>query len=467
MISPGTSPVPPPPTKNRARKWLTAALRWGIAVVGVWWVLSQMSFADKILVATPDGTEQLSLTPGDAKDSDPVFHVAGRHEPIPRSQVLNRPAKKNEKVKLKSGGVATILGLDITETAPRQYRADRLYVRQDNSKPKWITPADLAGPYDVRVPYPRVDIGINRLVRQASQKNLWKLIVAILIFPITFILTAIRWHELLKAIDIHIGLTLTFTLNMVGAFYNTFMPGSTGGDVLKALYVSHLTPHRTRAVMSVLIDRIIGLIALIILGGIAASTQWQLHQCRQIAIVSFAILALTAIGLLVFFQPTLHRLFGLDWIIAHLPAQKQVKNAIEVLEIYRRRPMLVLIALLVTFPVHATVILSAMFAGMAFHLPLSWNYYWAVVPVIVLVGSLPISPQGAGVMEYFAIKLTESRGATVSQAFVLTMSIRLVQILWNLTGSYFVFRGHFHKPTESERDEFQADLAEGGGVEPA
>lgn len=461
MISPGMSPVPPPPAKKRARKWLTAALRWSIAVVGVWWVLSQMSFADKILVATPDGAEQLSLTGGDAKDSDPVFHAAGRHAPIPHSQVLNRPAKKNEKVRLKSGAIATVLGLDIND---QTHHADRLYVREDNSKPKWITPGDLAAPYDVKVPYPRVDIGINRLVRQASQKNLLLLIIAIVIFPITFILTAIRWHELLKAIEIHIGLTLTFTLNMVGAFYNTFMPGSTGGDVLKALYVSHLTPHRTRAVMSVLIDRIIGLLALIILGGIAAATQWQIHQCRQIAIVSFAILALTAIGLLVFFQPTLHRLFGLDWIIAHLPAQKQVKNAVQVMEIYRRRPRLVLIALLVTFPVHATVILSAMFAGKAFDLPLSAAYYWAVVPVIVLVGSIPISPQGAGVMEYFAIKLTESRGATVSQAFVLTMSIRLVQILWNLTGSYFVFRGHFHKPTDSEREEFQADLAEGGGV---
>jgi hypothetical protein len=93
-------------------------------------------------------------------------------------------------------------------------------------------------------------------------------------------------------------------------------------------------------------------------------------------------------------------------------------------------------------------------------------YYGAIVPVIVLVGSLPISPQGAGVMEYFAIKLTETRGATVSQAFALTMSIRIVQILWNLTGVYFVVRGRFHAPTAAERKEVEEDL-EGGLPEAA
>jgi hypothetical protein len=172
------------------------------------------------------------------------------------------------------------------------------------------------------------------------------------------------------------------------------------------------------------------------------------------------ILAGTALGLLIFYQPTLHRLFGLDWIIAHLPMQKQVHNAMEVMMIYRRRPGLVLLALVATFPVHITVILSAMFAGLAFDLPLAPSYYWAIVPVIVLIASIPISPQGAGVMEYFAVRLTETRGATVSQAFALTMSIRLVQILWNLTGAYFVLRGHFHAPTEADREEFRQDIGE-------
>src|SRR5437868_2137059 len=128
------------------------------------------------------------------------------------------------------------------------------------------------------------------------------LVAAVLIFPITYLLTAASWHEMLMAIVSHIGQMRAFTLTLVGAFYNTFMPGSTGGDFLKALYASRQTTHRTRAVMSVVIDRIIGLLALIILGGIAASTQWKVDQCRHIAIASGVIIAGTAAGLIVFFQ---------------------------------------------------------------------------------------------------------------------------------------------------------------------
>jgi len=201
----------------------------------------------------------------------------------------------------------------------------------------------------------------------------------------------------------------------------------------------------------VFIDRVIGLLALIILGGAMAATQWGNAECRKIAIVSALVIGCCALGLLVFYNRALHKLSGLDFIIKRLPMQKQVQNAVQVMEIYRARPLLVLWALMVTFPVHATVVTSAMLAGLAFGLPLPWHYYWAIVPVIVLVGSIPISPQGAGVMEYFAIKLTETRGATVSQAFALTMSIRMVQIMWNLTGGFFVLKGGFHAPTTVEK----------------
>src|SRR5215470_15487628 len=106
-----------------------------------------------------------------------------------------------------------------------------------------------------------------------------------------------------------------------------------------------------------------------------------------------------------------------------------------------------------TFPVHFTVIVSAMFIGTAFNLPLPLMYYWAAVPVIVLVGSIPISPQGAGVMEILALQLTRVYGTNPEQAVAWTMCIRLIQVLWNLTGGLFVFRGNYHPPTALEQNE--------------
>jgi uncharacterized protein (TIRG00374 family) len=270
---------------------------------------------------------------------------------------------------------------------------------------------------------------------------------------------------LLKALDIRIGQARTFVLNMVGAFYNTFMPGSTGGDLLKAYYVAKHTTHRTRAVISVIVDRIIGLIALIIVGGVASAYQYAFgpandpsrHACMRVAITSAAILIVVSVGLYIFFHPSLRKWSGLDWFLKKLPLQTQVQKAVEALHIYSRRPLLVLGAIVVTFPVHITVIISAMLAGMAFDLHIRPTYYWVAVPVIVLVGAIPISPQGAGVMEAMAFVLTRSQGASANEAVALTMSIRVVQVLWNLVGGLFVLRGGYHAPTVAEQHELEVD----------
>jgi hypothetical protein len=138
--------------------------------------------------------------------------------------------------------------------------------------------------------------------------------------------------------------------------------------------------------------------------------------------------------------------------------QRQVHKAVEAMHIYGRHPKEPLKALLLSFPVHITTILSATLAGMAFDLPLGALYYWVVVPVIALSGAIPISPQGAGVMEFTAIALTEPRGATPGQAVALAMSIRMGQIFWNLVAGIFVLRGGYHAPTATEQHEFEAQV---------
>jgi hypothetical protein len=167
--------------------------------------------------------------------------------------------------------------------------------------------------------------------------------------------------------------------------------------------------------------------------------------------------------LFVFYHPLLRRKTGLAWLLKRLPMQKQVKAAVEAMEMYGHRPWAALAAIAMTLPVHMTTIISATFAGKAFGLPLSPLYYWAIVPVITLVGALPISPQGAGVMEWMAVELTRRQGVAVSQAFALVMAIRFCAIFWNLAASIFVLRGGYHAPTEKEAETLEKDEDEGSG----
>jgi len=470
----------------RQKKTVTFILRWGIAVAGVWYVLAKTNVQDRVLIVDAQNQPRAVQVLNDAKETDARFQIydpdASPHERwVARNEVWIKPDGstfklreadgKSKKVKL----LAVLPGEEPQAATSPDMRASaaaeslppppaELDVSIDG-KAQRIDPA--AGEYSATVPYPRVDIGLYRLVRAA---NLWDLLAALSVLPFAYMITSRRWHMLLEVLEIHIGQGRTFVIAMVGAFYSTFMPGSTGGDLVKAYYAAKQTPHRTRAVMSVLIDRILGLLALIVVGGFMAAMQFNVPVCRHVAIGCGSLLAATAVGLFIFYHPHLSKVLGVDWLLQRLPLQRQVRNGIEAMHLYAAKPLVPIWAVIMTLPVHITTIVSAYFAGRAFGLPLHFFYYWVAVPVIVLVGAIPISPQGAGVMEFFAIELTRSQGVPTSQAIALAMSIRLGAMFWNLMAGIFVLRGGYHAPTKNEQatlDDEDEGTAGNPGLAPA
>jgi hypothetical protein len=234
-----------------------------------------MSWHDHVWAFLPGRAmpvKNLKLTDENAQQQSPVYHVidpqTGNTIAVPASDVVNEPDRANLKV-FENGQTKYVVAVELSPDL-KQARGLWLADHPDGPTATWA-PASAYPSYQITVPHPRVQIGVLRMVREA---NIRFIIAALALFPITILITSVRWHELLRALDIHLQLKRTFVLNMVGMFYNTIMPtGSTGGDVFKAYYVARQTHHRTRAVMSVLVDRAIGLVALIILGGTMAALQ--------------------------------------------------------------------------------------------------------------------------------------------------------------------------------------------------
>lgn len=456
----------------RLKKTALFVLRWGIAIAGIWWVVANMSLRDHVLVLDKNNIPHPAVLLSHSNSEAAFFTVedpkTGRELRVDAADVINAPDQPQVLVNVDGRQQkAKLLGMRLRGEVSRNPRVESLLIQLPNAHAGVWVPPSQAPEYHLHVPHARVHIGLITMTRQANPLLLW---LALLVFPITYLLTSYRWRNLMSALEITISFGRTLVLNMVGAFYNTFMPGSTGGDVLKAYYASKQTPHRVHAVMSVLIDRVIGLVALVILGGVMAALMaaWIRYyrglpndpvarMCTRVAVIAVVMMAGSLLGWMAIIYPRLRRLLGVDFVLSRLPMQHHVRNVLDVLECYRRRPMTIFWAVVASFPVHITTIVSAIFAGWAFDLPLSPGYYFVAVPVIVLVGAIPISPQGAGVMEYFAVKLTERQGATVGQAFALTMSIRMVMILWNLTGGLLVLRGGYHAPSQREQEEMEQD----------
>ena len=83
-------------------------------------------------------------------------------------------------------------------------------------------------------------------------------------YMIVEIAAAVRWHDFARGPghSTHIFSALA-GLFLIGMFYNQFLPGGTGGDIIKSYLLLKETDRKAGALLAVVFDRLIGLVALV------------------------------------------------------------------------------------------------------------------------------------------------------------------------------------------------------------
>ena len=124
------------------------------------------------------------------------------------------------------------------------------------------------------------------VARSADWGNVWAnvrtmdarwLLAGFFIFTPVMVIVSWRWRMLLGVHGVHLRYWRIFELNMIGQFFSAFLVGTTGGDVVKIFYVARAVPHHKAAVaFTVVVDRVIGLIALLLFGVLLSFTQLPL-----------------------------------------------------------------------------------------------------------------------------------------------------------------------------------------------
>src|SRR4051812_12525161 len=105
---------------TRVKKALKFSGRWGIAIIGIYWVISNMSLDDRVLVQGPDGWPESVALVRWAKDTDPTFNARtgdGKETVIAQRDLIAKADR--EKVILNTGEVVAVLGLKVLENEPR------------------------------------------------------------------------------------------------------------------------------------------------------------------------------------------------------------------------------------------------------------------------------------------------------------------------------------------------------------
>jgi len=295
---------------------------------------------------------------------------------------------------------------------------------------------------------PDIEYGIPSVVAQtAPLQALW----AVLLFAPVPLLAAIRLTWMLAIQKIRLSLWNSVKLTFAGNFFNFALPGMTGGDLIKAYYVTHFTQRKTEAVTTVFLDRVIGLAGFVLMAAIMIVFSWNREQFGDLIIGLGAILGGLAVGAVVVFSRRIRRALRLRELVERLPMSHQLQRIADATLAMRRHKLLVLLSLLITFLLQTIVIISAIVMARAIRMEGSFAHFFIYIAIGFVIAAVPITPpQAIGVMEFFYVLFFTAGGQnTPSQAFALAVAARLIQLIWSLPGVLVPLLGA-HLPSRAE-----------------
>ncbi|MBU0478159.1 flippase-like domain-containing protein [bacterium] len=299
--------------------------------------------------------------------------------------------------------------------------------------------------------FSRPDISPHKIVEHIKSLELSRLLIAIGLYIVIVFIACLRWQELLKGQDIYLPFFKTLELNFIGLFFNTFMPSLTGGDVVKAYYVSKHTDKRLEAATTVLIDRIVGMLALLTIGAVASLYAISDPQIRKPAISIVVFFLMITILCIVFFNKRLMK--KISFTVKKERWQKAVvslKRVYSAFYIYRSKKALLAEVFLMSIVIQIMSILINYQIALGLGLNVSMKYFFLFIPIIATISVVPITFAGWGLGEsmykYFFGLVTGACGLAVTMSII----IRLIVLILNLFGGIFYI---FHKPPKLSQDE--------------
>ena len=217
--------------------------------------------------------------------------------------------------------------------------------------------------------------------------------------------TILRWHFLVRAVDLPLRLRDTIRLGFLGYLYNFVLPGGVGGDLVKAGFLARGQPgRRTEAALTVLVDRIVGLYGLFLLAtaAILITGLWRNESAdvRLVCRVIFLCTGGSTVALAVSASPGFSQGPIARW-LHNLPRVGAfIERMNRASRMYYRHWAVLPFAVFMTFIAQSLYVVGIWLIARALvrDAP-TLGEHFVVVPMAMITGVLPLAPNGLGTFE--------------------------------------------------------------------
>jgi uncharacterized protein (TIRG00374 family) len=282
----------------------------------------------------------------------------------------------------------------------------------------------------------------------------------ILIFTLgafNILFASLRWRMLLQDHVQNYPVLKIFKLSCVGLFFNFAMPGGVGGDVIKGYYLVQENKQKmTQTIISVLMDRLVGLYCMILMGALAMLidlSHVEVEQDLKLIFTSMiSIWVIFTVFLMISFSNRLQQKASL--LLNQIERYKIgaiLKKIYSAIFEYSKSKKTVIKAVILTLAAQMLAILIFYIIGetlMPGKLPLS--IYFIAAPIGFIITALPITPGGVGMGQaafYYLFNLYSEGSGPVGVTAVTTL--QLIQFVFGVYGAIY-FARHKVSPQMAE-----------------
>jgi hypothetical protein len=285
----------------------------------------------------------------------------------------------------------------------------------------------------------RVDLA--KVAAQLGSANRWYILLALLLYTVAIIINGIKWQILLRAQGVVVPFGPVLQFLYAGFFFNNFLPANVGGDVIRGYGLARYTDRTADAAVSVVVDRIIGLMAYMSTAAVAAIVAVNLTglvALERVEWVAFAALAVLAVTFILLLSRRLRglisRLFTWRLLTPLAPMWERVSDAFNAYRFKYGALALAFGVALVGIACTSAVnwcLSQSMGGQMSLPVILLFN------PLIALVLMVPISIGGLGVSQAAYPFFYGLAGVPAAHALAVSLLMQAVAIVASLPGGVF------------------------------
>lgn len=279
----------------------------------------------------------------------------------------------------------------------------------------------------------------SAVLHASARADLTWILVSVALVFVDRSLMADRWIRLLCIVEPRNRPPLKRLLEIffVSTFAGTFLPASIGGDAVRAYSLSRERVSGADAVATVFMDRMLGVVSLLLMG-LAGLFLARGLATNRVVLASLVLTAgvSTATTLMIFSERIGTGLMRLASAVPIAALQRASGGILESVRRYARHHTALLVVLASSVAVQILRVVQAYCLGRALGIEAGLAVYFAFIPLILLVMLLPVTINGLGTGQAAFVWFFARAGVEGAPALALSILFVLaLQLVGNLPGA--------------------------------